>query len=94
MKTISFNGDVYQSKKIIKTDTSIIGYNGETEVFRFCGIKDFSQFQLDNGQEYDLSDGLKNDLSIAEAYESLYIENLQNSLAIAELYEIIIGGAE
>lgn len=39
-----------------------------------------------------LTDQQKNDLAIADAYESLYSNNLQNSLAIAEIYELFVGG--
>lgn len=46
MKKIVFAAKIYEAEKIIKTDASIIGYNGEIEVFSFKGISDFTGFQL------------------------------------------------
>lgn len=92
MKKINALGKVYQAERIVKTSDSITGYNGNTPVWTFRGIKDWSQFQLEEGQEWDLPQQLQQDLVIAEAYESLYNEILTNSLAIAEIYEMIIGG--
>lgn len=54
MKKLIHDGEEYIAEKIVKTDTDIIGYNGETEVFVFRGISDFSQFQLAEGQEWDV----------------------------------------
>lgn len=56
MKTLYFNNKKYQAKKIIKTNTSIIGYIGETEAFSFLGINDFSLFQLEQGQNFDIEE--------------------------------------
>jgi hypothetical protein len=53
MKTIYVNGEELQAERIVKTDTDIIGYNGNNEVFSFRGISDFSQFQLAEGELYD-----------------------------------------
>jgi|LFRM01.1.fsa_nt_gb hypothetical protein len=56
MKTLFVRGDEYQAEKIVKTNTSIVGYVGKLEIFAFRGIKDFSQFQLAEGQEWDMSE--------------------------------------
>lgn len=56
MKNLTFNNEIYQAKRIVKTDSDIIGYNGNTEVFAFRGISDFSQFALDEGQEWDIDE--------------------------------------
>jgi hypothetical protein len=53
MKTLIFNNEEYQAERIVKTNTDIIGYNGNNEVFSFRGISDFSQFQLAEGELYD-----------------------------------------
>lgn len=53
MKTLTSNGQQFQAEKIVKTDTNIIGYIGDIEVFAFRGIADFTQFQLEAGQSYD-----------------------------------------
>jgi hypothetical protein len=53
MKTIYVNGEELQAERIVKTDTDIIGYNGNDEAFSFRGISDFSQFQLAEGELYD-----------------------------------------
>lgn len=46
MKKLIFNGEEYEAERIVKTNTDIIGYNGNQEVFAFRGISDFSQFTL------------------------------------------------
>ena len=61
MKRLSAFGEIYEAKKIVKTADSIIGYNGDTEVFAFRGIKDWSEYQLEEGQNWDI------DEKIAEA---------------------------
>jgi uncharacterized protein YuzB (UPF0349 family) len=53
MKTLFISGEELQAERIVKTDTDIIGYNGNDEVFSFCGISDFSQFQLAEGEVFD-----------------------------------------
>ncbi len=53
MKTLIFNNEEYQAERIVKTNTDIIGYNGNDEVFSFRGISDFSQFQLAEGEVFD-----------------------------------------
>jgi len=53
MKTLTVGGEEYQAERIVKTDTGIIGYNGNTEVFVFRGISDFTQFQLASGETFD-----------------------------------------
>lgn len=53
MKTLLVAGEEFQAEKIIKTQDSIIGKNGDAVVFAFKGINDFSQFQLLNGVEFD-----------------------------------------
>lgn len=54
MKTLIFNNEEYQAERIVKTNTDIIGYNGNAEVFSFKGISDFSLFQLANGEVFDI----------------------------------------
>lgn len=54
MKKLLHNGEEYLAEHIVKTDTDIIGYNGNKEVWAFRGIKDWSQFQLEEGQEWDI----------------------------------------
>lgn len=59
MKTLTVNNETYQAERIVKTNTDIIGYNGNTEVFGFRGISDFSKFQLAEGQEWDMPDNVE-----------------------------------
>jgi hypothetical protein len=54
MKKLLHNGEEYLAEHIVKTDTDIIGYNGNKEVWVFRGINDWSQFQLEEGQEWDI----------------------------------------
>lgn len=53
MKTLIFNEEQLQAERIVKTDTGIVGYNGNQEVFAFRGISDFTQFQLAEGETFD-----------------------------------------
>lgn len=53
MKTLIANGEELKAERIVKTDTDIIGYNGNQEVFSFKGIADFTQFTLAEGETFD-----------------------------------------
>jgi len=87
MKTLHLDGEVFQAERIVKTETSIIGYNGITEVFAFRGINDFSKFKLENGEEFDLDEKTEQALLFADLYEEVKTENLTLSLALADVYE-------
>lgn len=87
MKTLHFDGEVFQAERIVKTETSIIGYNGTTEVFSFRGINDFSKFKLENSEEFDLDEKTEQALLFADLYEEMKMENLTLSLALADVYE-------
>lgn len=66
-KVIVFNKE-YVAERIVKTTNSIIGYNGEREVFAFRGISDFSLFQIEGEFQKDEYEKLKEDvLSISIA---------------------------
>ena len=69
MKTLKFNNEKYSAEKIIKTMDAIIGQDLQgNEVFAFRGISDFSLFELEDGQEFDLDEkeDLRKRLEIAE----------------------------
>lgn len=53
MKKLMVNDEVLEAEKIIKTETDIIGYVNNKEVFAFRGVKDFSIFKLENEQQFD-----------------------------------------
>ena len=53
MKTLIFNNEEIQAERIVKNPDSIIGYNGQTEIFAFRGISDFSGFMLKDGESFD-----------------------------------------
>jgi len=55
MKTLYVNGETYQAEKIIRTNTDILGFNstGQIPIFAFRQIKDWTQFQLAEGQVFD-----------------------------------------
>ena len=63
MKILTANGEQFQAKKIIKTDTDIIGQdvNGN-EIFAFRGISDFMNFTLEAGQSFDAETPSNTDL--------------------------------
>jgi|BioPla2DNA2_1021312.scaffolds.fasta_scaffold42881_5 hypothetical protein len=56
MKKLIYNNEQYTAERIVRTDKNIIGYNGDNEVFAFRGISDFSQFELEDGQEFDMDE--------------------------------------
>ena len=58
MKTLYVNGETYQAEKIIRTNTDILGFNSTspTPIFAFRQIKDWTQFQLAEGQEWDIDE--------------------------------------
>lgn len=49
MKTLVYNSERLEAEKIIKKSNAIIGYIGETEVFSFKGISDWSLFTIEGG---------------------------------------------
>ncbi|UNK17639.1 hypothetical protein MNQ98_24790 [Paenibacillus sp. N3/727] len=75
MRKLSFNQDIYEAERIVKTDTDIIGYNGKNEIFAFRGISDFSIFELDG--EFDI----ENDELVALRADN---EKLKTQLAEAQ----------
>lgn len=76
MKTLFISGEELQAERVVKTNTDIIGYNGNTEVFSFKGISDFSLFQLAEGQEWDIDE---------KATESAYLLDLDFRISMIEL---------
>jgi hypothetical protein len=54
MKQLKYNNETYEAERIVKTSDSIIGYNGDNEVFSMRGISDFSGFELLDGAEWDM----------------------------------------
>lgn len=76
MKTLIFNNEEYQAERIVKTNTDIIGYNGNAEVFSFKGISDFSLFQLAEGQEWDIDEKVS---------ETAYLLDLDFRISMIEL---------
>lgn len=56
MKTLTVNGNAYIAERIVKTDTDIVGYTGDTLIFSFKGITDFAQFQLAESEVFDTPD--------------------------------------
>lgn len=53
IKRIKFDDTFYESEKIVKTNDTIVGYNGQNEVFAFRGVSDFTLFELVDGQDFD-----------------------------------------
>lgn len=49
MKSLIYNGERLEAEKIIKKTDAIIGYIGDTEVFSFKGISDWSIFAIEGG---------------------------------------------
>ena len=82
MKTLTFNNNIFKAEKIIKTENSIIGQDLQgNEVFAFRGISDFSLFELEEGQSFDMDEK-----------ELLKQELTKTNAMVLELTEIILGG--
>lgn len=75
-KKLLHNGVSFEAERIVKTSNSITGYNGQTEVFSFRGIKDWSQFQLEEGQDWDVDE---------KSAEAAYLLDLDFRLSMLEL---------
>lgn len=92
MRTLTVLGEQFEAERVVKTTDSIIGYNGQAEVFAFRGISDFSAFEIDGGYDepvpdiLDEVDGLKRKLATAEA------ETAALNLAVIDLWETIANG--
>ena len=67
MKKLLFNNETIKAEKIVKTSDSIIGYNGNSEVFVFRGVSDFSLFTLEEGQDWDIEINEIEQLKISQA---------------------------
>lgn len=100
MKILEFAEEEFKADRVVKTDTDIIGYVGDTEVFAFRGISDFSLFTLDG--EFDPPDvdevfalrteNMELKLALAELAEAQENDKREMQLALAELAEIVSGG--
>lgn len=55
MKTLIVDGDVFEAEKIFKTDSNIIGYNGDNVIFHFSGVNDFSKFIISDSYDIFIS---------------------------------------
>ena len=85
MKTLIFNKEEFEAEKIIKTSDSIVGKDiNDKEVFSFKGIKDFSLFELKDGQEYDTEITEEQQL-----LSSVILENAEIKEQLKEQQELI-----
>ena len=49
MKKLTINNETLEAERVIKTDSSIIGYDiNNNEIFSFKGVSDFTGFVLKN----------------------------------------------
>jgi len=76
MKKLYHLGQVFEAERIVKTANSITGYNGDTIAWSFRGIKDWLQFQLEPGQEWDVDE---------KAAEAAYLLDLDFRVSMLEL---------
>lgn len=76
MKKLYHNDEEYTAERIVKTSNDIVGYDGTKEKFSFRGVKDWSQFQLEEGQEWDLSE---------EDEQALYQLDLDFRISLLEM---------
>lgn len=83
MKKLEAFGEGFEAERIVKTADSIIGYNGQAEVFAFRGITDFSLFVIDGEYDQPQEDSLSVRLATAEA------ETAALNLAIIDIWEML-----
>ena len=100
MKYLYVNGELAgEAEKIVKTETSIIGYNGNSVVFAFKGIKDFSKFQLEEGQEWNVDEKTEmaqriNDLELYILSQEGLIQMLNQMLLNMLIRQVKAGNIE
>lgn len=82
MSTLTFLSEDYEAERIVKTSDSIIGYIGNSEVFSFRGVTDFSLFQI-NG-EWD-----EPEPSTEDTLGTLLIESAADKATIAALEDTV-----
>lgn len=92
MKVLKFGNSETEkiiAEKIVKTDTDIIGYTNNIEVFAFRGITDFRMFMVTDEQgnvtDYDIEESNTQDKIINDFKAQLEATNQ----AIAELSMMI-----
>lgn len=57
MKTLNYEGEIFQAQRIVKGDNFIIGYDEDNLLlFAFRGIVNFMLFSLNEGEDWDLPD--------------------------------------
>jgi hypothetical protein len=66
MKRLKVSEEIFEAEKIILSGNSIVGYNGNKEVFAFRGINDFTPYQLLDGAEFDLDPEAEKEQRIAD----------------------------
>lgn len=78
MKKLYAPDGIYEADKIVKTENSIVGYieGKDTPEFTFKGIKDWSQFRLEEGQKWDMDE---------EAAEAAFLLDLDYRISLLEL---------
>ena len=76
MKKLIHSGQVFEAERIVKTADSIIGYDGDAKVFAFRGIKDWSLFHLEHGQDWDVDE---------KVAQTAYLLDLDFRLSMLEL---------
>ena len=84
MKTLTAFGDTLEAEKIVKTETSILGYVQGKEVFSFQGIRDFTKFTLSDGEEWDEAE--------LQVTEQLDERQTETEGAVLGLMNLMLGG--
>jgi hypothetical protein len=105
MKQLKFLDEIYNAERIVQTADSITGYIGGTEVFAMRGVTDFTDYELLDGAEWDLSiesstlaelqeENTSLKLALAEMAMTQQTDKQELQLALAEIAELISGGGE
>jgi len=80
MKFFLHGNDLYEAERIYKYKDSVKGYNGDTLVFSFEGISDFSHYDFSGVSEFN-----NEKMSDKERIESL--EELINQMLMGGLQQ-------
>lgn len=88
MKALNFNNEKFEADKIIKTETDIVGYDSKgTEVFAFRGISDFTKFELEEGQTFDVEQNAEE--TISKEVANLKISDMKKDTIITSALQTI-----
>lgn len=91
IKKLIFNNSQYIAEKVVKTDTDIIGLNGDNKVFAFRGVSDFSIFKLtdENGNPIEYDTETNSIEVLTQSIAQLNIDSAKKDVQIESLVQTV-----